>query len=62
MAIEIAAVLDSPSVVDAEAAARRLECLKLAGSHLGMSPCAKNVEEIARRYVKFIERGKFGDE
>lgn len=60
-AIEAAAAIEAPIVVDADVAARRLECLKLAGSHIGMSPGAKNVEEIARRYVRFIERGKFGD-
>lgn len=57
---EVVALVAEP--VDTDACNRRLECLKLAGSHIGMSPNAKNVEDIAKRYVKFIERGKFGDE
>lgn len=61
--VEIEAAALDADPVDTDACARRLECLKLAGSHVGMHGSGKNnVEDIARRYVKFIERGKFDSE
>lgn len=53
---------DAVPLIDTDACARRLECLRIAGSHVSMTGAGKSVEEIARRYLKFVEQGKFGDQ